>query len=81
MRSVSLLTASRVFSKLIKVVERGEGFVITRRRWPIAKLVPHTADKTADPAWSAAYRRTTARLEEGECLGGLGTVRDELHGR
>ena len=81
MRSVPLMTANQEFSKLIKDVERGAGFIITRRGRPIAKLVPHAADKTADPAWSAAYRRMMARLEEGASLGGLKIARDELYDR
>ena len=80
MRSVSLMTANQEFSKLIKEVEHGEGFLITRRR-PIAKLVPHMADKTADPEWAAAYKRMMARLEEGASLGGLRVEREELYGR
>lgn len=81
MRSISLMSANQEFSKLIKAVEQGEGFVITRRGRPIAKLVPHTADKTEDPEWAAAYRRMLARLEEGASLGGLKVDRDELYDR
>ena len=77
-RTISLMTANQEFSKLIKDVEQGEEFVITRRGRPIAKLSPHTADKTADPEWRAAYERMMAHLEEGassaadaryQCLG------------
>ena len=49
MRTVSLMTANQEFSKLVREVERGEGFLITRRGRPVAKLVPHTAGKAADP--------------------------------
>ncbi len=81
MRTVSLMTANQEFSRLVKEVERGEGFVITRRGRPIAKLVPHTADKTADPEWAAAYGRMMARLDEGVSLGGLRAERAELYDR
>ena len=81
MRTVSLMTANQEFSSLIRDVERGEGFLITRRGRPVAKLVPHTADKTADPEWEAAYRRMMARLEKGASLGGLRIERDELYDR
>ncbi len=81
MRSVSLMTANQDFSRLIKEVEQGEGFLITRRGRPIAKLVPHTADRTDDPEWAAAYRRMLARLDEGASLGGLRVRRDELYDR
>ena len=81
MRTVSLMTANQEFSRLVKEVERGKGFVITRRGRPIAKLVPHAADKTADPEWTAAYGRMMARLDEGGSLGGLRIEREELYDR
>ena len=81
MRNVSLMTANQEFSRLIKEVEHGEGFVITRRGRPIAKLVPHSADKTDDPAWQAAYEKMVTRLEEGVNLGGLRADRDDLYDR
>lgn len=81
MRTVSLMTANQEFSRLIRDVERGEDIVITRRGRPIAKLVPHSADKTADPDWAAAYRRMMERLEEGASLCGLRVERDTLYDR
>ncbi len=81
MRTVSLMTANQEFSKLIKDVEHGESFLITRRGHPIAKLVPHTVDKTADSDWAAAYRRMMARLEAGASLGGLRVEREKLYDR
>ena len=81
MRTVSLMTANQEFSKLIKEVEHGEGFLITRRGHPIAQLVPHRPDKTTDPAWAQAYRRMLARLEEGAALGGLTVEREDLYDR
>ena len=81
MRTVTLMTANQEFSRLIKDVERGDGFVITRRGRPIAKLIPHTTDKSDDPEWAAAYQRMLARLEHGAGLGGLKVERDELYER
>lgn len=81
MRTVSLMTANQEFSKLIREVEQGEDVVITRRGRPVAKLVPHKADKTADPKWQAAYRRMIKLMEEGADLGGLKINRDELYDR
>ena len=77
MRTVSLMIANQDFSRLIKEVEQGEGFLITRRGRPIAKLVPHTTDRTADPEWAAAYRRLMARLAEGASLGCLRVRREK----
>ncbi len=81
MQTVSLMTANQNFSKLIKKVERGEKFVITRRGLPIAKLTPHGLDKTDDPDWVSAYERMIAHMDEGVSLKGLKVKRDELYDR
>lgn len=81
MRRVSLMTANQAFSKLVKEVEQGEEFLITRRGRPVAKLLPHSGDESGDTAWSAAYERMMARLEEGASLGGLRVDRQELYER
>ena len=80
MRTVSLMTADQGFSKLVREGERGQGIPITRHdRRPVAKLVPHGAEKAADPKRAAAHRRMVARLEDGASLGGLRVERAELH--
>ena len=38
MRTVSSMTANQEFSRLVKEVAHGEGFLITRRGRPVAKL-------------------------------------------
>ena len=81
MRTVSLMTANQEFSRLIREVERGRDIVITRRGRPVAKLVPHRADKTADPEWAAAHGLMMKLLEEGASLGGLRVERDALYDR
>ena len=81
MRTVSLMTANQEFSRLIREVEHGQGILITRRGRPIAKLLPHRADKAEDPEWAAAYARMMAQLGEGASLGGLKVTRDELYDR
>lgn len=81
MRTVPLRIANQKFSKLVQEVENGQEFLITRRGHPIAELVPHQADKTADPNWNAAYRQMMTRLRKGASLGGLRIDRDEIHER
>ncbi len=81
MREISLTVASKEFSKLVSEVEQGESFVITRRGRPIAKQLPHCADRMAGPEWAAAYRRMMAFLDEGASLGGLRVNREEVHER
>lgn len=81
MREISLTIAKHEFSELVKQVESGESFIITRRGRPIAKLVPQCADKLADPEWASAYRRMIALLDEPVRLGGLRVNREEIYGR
>ena len=81
MRTISLTTANREFSRLIRDVERGEAVLITRCDRPIARLEPYRADRTAEPEWAAAYARMMAQLEEGASLSGLKIRREELYGR
>ena len=79
MQTVSLMDANQNFSKLIKKVERGEKFVITRRGLPVADLTPHKLDKTVDADWVSAFERMKARMDEGASLAGLRVKRDELY--
>ena len=81
MHTVSLTTANQEFSRLIKEVGHGKGFLITRRGQPVAKLVPHAADRSDDPDWAADYQRMMNRLEKGVSLGGLRIKREELYER
>jgi len=73
------MTANQEFSRLIREVEQGHGIVITRRGRPVAKIVPHMAEKTEDPEWLAAYDRMMTQLKEGAPLGGLKIERDKLY--
>lgn len=81
MHTVSLTTANQEFSRLIKEVGHGKGFLITRRGQPVAKLIPHTVDRSDDPDWAADYRQMMNRLEQGASLGGLRIKREELYER
>lgn len=82
LRPVSLKEANQQFSRLIREVEDGEGFVITRRGRPVARILPHEEDRMRDPVWVAAYERMKIRLREGASLGGLRIEdRDALHDR
>ncbi len=82
LRPVSLKEANQQFSRLIREVEAGEGFVVTRRGRPVARIVPHDEDRTRDPAWVRARDELMALLETGVPLGGVRMEnRDELHDR
>ena len=79
MQTITLTTANKEFSRLIKEVGYGKGFLITRRGQPVAKLVPYTIDKSDDPDWTADYQQMMERLEKGASLGGLRVKREELY--
>jgi len=81
MQTISLMTANQNFSKLIKQVERGENFIITRRGQPVARLTSHKSDKTSDPDWLSAYEQMKANMDEGVSLAGLRIKREELYDR
>ena len=82
LRPVSLKQANQQFSRLIREVESGEGFVITRRGRPVARILPNDEVRTRDPQWVAAYEQMKARLRKGAPLGGLRIEdRDALHDR
>ncbi len=81
MRSVSLMTANQEFSRLVREVERGAGFIITRRGRPVAKLVPAPPEKVDDPEWAAAWGRMMERLAEGASLGGRREAGEDFHER
>lgn len=76
------MEANQQFSRLIREVESGQGFVVTRRGRPVARILPSGEDRTEDPRWVAACERMKARLREGVSLGGLRIEdRDALHDR
>ena len=75
------MTANQQLSRLVRAVERGQRFLITRRGRPVAELVPYAADRARAPEWVAAYDRMIARLEEGVSLGGLKVDREEVYDR
>ena len=79
MKTVTLTTVNRNFSKLIREIENGETFVITRRGRPIAKLTPHKLEKEDDPDWVCAYERMMVHLNEGASLGGLRVNRENFY--
>lgn len=82
MKTVSLREANRDFSKLVQEIERkGDSFVITRHGRPVAHLIPHVADKHADPEWIAAFKRMKALQARGLDLGGLRVDRESLYDR
>ncbi len=76
---ISLRDANQRFAKLVREVESGREFVVTRRGQDVARIVPAAAKRVLTAAQEAARKRSTARLAKGWPLG-LGRVdRAALH--
>ncbi len=80
-KRVSLRDANQHLSRYVAAVERGDGFVITRRGRPVARLVPVEKDERMTAQQQAALERTLARMRTGYRLGGRRVGREELHER
>ena len=82
MKTVTLRTANKDFSKLVQEIERrGEEYLITRHGRPVARLTPHIKDKGADLEWVAAFERMKQLHATGLDLDGLKIDRDKLYDR
>ena len=76
---ISLRDANQRFAKLVREVESGREFVVTRRGAAVARIVPTAAKRVLTAEQEAARRRSTARLGKGWALG-LGRIeRSRLH--
>lgn len=69
-KPVTLREANQSFTKLVRAVEAGEEFVITRRGVPVARLAPVSRTRVLTRAQEAALERTRRRLEAGWDIGG-----------
>jgi prevent-host-death family protein len=79
-RTVSAREANQRFSELLRAVEGGQSFVVTRRGRPVATLRPVEASATRPlaPTQEAALRRVLATRWH---LGGERLDRDAFHER
>jgi prevent-host-death family protein len=76
---ISLRDANQRFAKLVREVESGREFVITRRGQVVARIVPAAKTRALTAEQEAARRRSSARLRKGWPLG-LGRLdRAALH--
>ena len=66
---ISLRDANQRFAKLVREVESGREFVITRRGEAVARIVPAVQRRVLTAEQEAARRRSTARLSKGWALG------------
>ena len=80
-KSVSAREANQQFARILRDVEGGAEFLVTRRGKPVARIVPvaRPGERQLTPEQEAALERTRRRLEKGWDLGGGTFNRDELY--
>jgi prevent-host-death family protein len=78
-KTITLREANQAFSRVVREVEAGEEFTITRNGEPVARLVPARRDRVLTPEQQAARARARARMEKGWHLGGERFNRNELY--
>jgi prevent-host-death family protein len=78
-KTISLRDANQRFAELVRRVESGERFVVTRRGQPVARIEPVAGRRKLTPAQERAWKRIKKVMEKGYDLGGLAPKRDELY--
>jgi prevent-host-death family protein len=78
-KTISLRDANQRFAELVRRVESGERFVVTRRGQPVARIEPVAGRRKLTPAQERAWKRIKKAMEKGYDLGGLAPKRDELY--
>ena len=63
--TITLREANQGFAEMIRAVESGQEFVITRRGQPVARVVPVSHRRVLTPPQQAALERTRARMAHG----------------
>ncbi len=80
-KTITLRDANQNFAKLVREVQGGAEFVITRRGEPVARLSPASVKRVLTPEQEAAHRRTIKRMRKGWPLGIGKFDRDEIYDR
>jgi prevent-host-death family protein len=78
-KTIALHEANDAFPSVIREVEAGEEFTITRDGEPVARLVPVRRERVLTPEQEAALVRLRERMEKGWHLGGGRVNRDEIY--
>jgi prevent-host-death family protein len=78
-KTITLREANQTFSRVVREVEAGEEFTITRNGEPVARLVPVRRERVLSPEQEAARARALERMKKGWRLGGERVNRDELY--
>ena len=80
--TITARDANHQFSKLLKEVEGGKGYVVTRNGVPVAQIVPVQAQdgsRRLSAEQEAALANSLARLKKGWPLGIERLDREELY--
>jgi prevent-host-death family protein len=82
-RTISVRDATQKFAELLRAVEAGAEFVVTRRGKPVARIAPASEDgnRALTREQEAALGRTLKRLSKGWPLGGGRLDRASIHDR
>ena len=81
-RTITLRDANQGFARIVREVEAGGDYLITRNGAPVARLLPVAlGDRALSPAQTAALARTRARMDAGWKLAAGRLDRDALHER
>jgi prevent-host-death family protein len=83
MKTITAREANQNFAKLLRAVEDGAEFLVTRKGVPVARIVAARTDgmRRLTPAQEKVLARSMARLRQGWSLGGGRIDRDALHER
>ncbi|WP_186002581.1 type II toxin-antitoxin system Phd/YefM family antitoxin [Mycobacterium sp. KBS0706] len=68
--TITLREANQGFAEMIRAVESGQEFVITRRGEPVARVVPVSRRRVLTPSQQEALERTRELAARGLDLGG-----------
>jgi prevent-host-death family protein len=79
--TISLRDANQGFARLVREVESGREFLITRNGEPVARLSPVRRERKLTPEQEEALARTVERMRKGWPLGIDKFDRDEAHER
>jgi prevent-host-death family protein len=79
-KTLSLREANQSFARVVREVESGDVFTITRNGTPVARIAPiEGARRVLTPEQKAALARTFARANPGWPLGGEKLDREALY--
>ncbi|HWA45150.1 MAG TPA: type II toxin-antitoxin system prevent-host-death family antitoxin [Hypericibacter adhaerens] len=79
-KTISLRDANQQFAEIVRQVESGQTFIVTRRGQPVARIEPVSKKRKLTPAQEAAWKRVRRAMEKGFHLGGKAPSRKDIYG-